>query len=91
MGVQCFDGATWLENTVIYSVLVQGVWQEGLNDCSTCMENTVIYSVLKQVVWQEGLQHCFNMCRKHCKLQCFAASCLARKLVPLLQHGRKTL
>ena len=44
-----------------------------------------------QVVWQEGLNHCFNMGRKHCSFQCFGASCLARKLEPLLQHGSKTL
>ena len=46
------------------------------------VENTVIYSVLEQVV----LNHCYYMGRKHCNLQYFGASCLARRLVPLLQY-----
>ena len=51
------------------------------------VEDTVIYSVLEQVVWQEGSNHCCNMCSKNSNLQCFRASCLARRLQPLLQHG----
>ena len=31
------------------------------------------------------------MGRKHCNLQCFGTSCLAKRLEPLLQHRKKTL
>ena len=47
------------------------------------VENTAIFSVLEQVVSQEGLKHCFNMGGKHCNLQCFGASRLARLCKPL--------
>ena len=57
---------------------------------ATCVENTVIYSVLEQVVSQEDFNHCYSMGRKHCNIQCFGASCLARKLRSLLQYGWKT-
>ena len=53
---------------------------------TTWEANTVIYSVLVQFVSQEGLSHCCNVDRKHCNLQCVGASCLAKRLVPLLQY-----
>ena len=55
------------------------------------VENSVIYCVLEQFVWQEGLNHYFNMGGKHCNFQCFGTILSARKLEPLLQHGKKTL
>ena len=49
----------------------------GQKTCTTTtisLENTAIYSVLEQVV----LNHCYYMGRKHCNLQCFGESCLAK-------------
>ena len=51
------------------------------------VENTAIYSILEQVVSQEGLKHCFNIDGKHCNLQCFGVSRLARLCKPLPSNG----
>ena len=74
-------------NSVIYSVLEQVVWQEGLGHCCNMGGKHCHYSVLGQVGSQEGLNHFFNMGEKHCNSQCFGTSCVAKKDGPLLQHG----
>ena len=58
-----------------------------------CGQKTLLFIVFwsmwfGQKAWS---MDCYNMGRKHCKLQCFATSCLARRLEPLLQHREKTL
>ena len=83
--------ATWVENTVNYGVLEQVVCKKSWTIEAIWVENTVNYGVLEQVVWQEIFNHWNNMGGKHCKLRCFGASCLARNLQPLKQHGWKTL
>ena len=58
-----------------------------------CGQKTLLFIVFRskrfgQKAWTID---CYNMGRKHCKLQYFATSCLARRLEPLLRHREKTL
>ena len=60
----CTIGIISIENTVIYNVLGQVVWPEGLRHCYNIARkdcNLQCFSVLEQIVWPEDLNHRYRI------------------------------